>query len=79
LHNLFINCCSNDVMGRILRSMRATTRLFEIETLSDRLIPDAREHLAIIDALEAGDARATRRAVATHIASLIRFAINSVR
>ena len=78
LHNLFIDHCTNDVMARILRSMRATTRLFEIEWLKDRLVPDSTEHLVIIQALEAEDAKATRKAVAAHIDSLIRFAVSTV-
>ncbi|MBO1907639.1 GntR family transcriptional regulator [Microvirga sp. 3-52] len=79
LHNMFIDYCSNDVMARILRSMRATTRLFEIQWLKDRLIPDSTEHLEIINALEAGDPKDTRKAVAAHIESLIRFAVDTVR
>jgi DNA-binding GntR family transcriptional regulator len=79
LHNLFLDHCANEVMARILRSMRATTRLFEIEWLQDRLVPDSTEHLAIIKALEAGDGKATRKAVAAHIDSLIAFALATVR
>lgn len=79
LHNMFIDYCSNDVMARILRSMRATTHLFEIQWLKDRLIPDSTEHLEIISALEAGDPNATRKAVAAHVESLIRFAVDTVR
>jgi DNA-binding GntR family transcriptional regulator len=79
LHNLFIDHCANEVMARILRQMRATTRLFEIDRLKDRLVPDSTEHLTIIRALEAGDAKATRRATAAHIESLIRFALAQVR
>jgi DNA-binding GntR family transcriptional regulator len=79
LHNLFIDYCGNDVIGRILRSMRATTRLFEVQWLKDRLIPDSTEHLTIINALEAGNSKATRKAVTAHIESLIRFAVDTVR
>ena len=55
LHGLAIDACGNVVMAGIIRSLRVTTRLFEIARLSDRLGPDSREHLAILDALEAGD------------------------
>lgn len=79
LHNLFIDHCANEVMARILRQMRATTRLFEIDRLKDRLVPDSTEHLTIIRALESGDAKATRKATAAHIDSLIRFALAQVR
>ena len=79
VHNLFIDACGNDVMGEILRALRATTRLFEIARLADRLGPDSREHVAILDALDAGDGKAARRAVAAHIRSLFRFAVETIR
>ena len=79
LHNMFIDGSGNEVMARILRQLRATTRLFEIDRLRERLKPDSREHLAIVDALIAGDAAKARAAVTTHIRSLIDFALATVR
>ena len=78
LHNLFIDACGNPVMSSMIKSLRATTHLFEVARLQDRLIPDNNEHIAILDALEAEDARAARRAVQTHIRSLHRFALTTV-
>lgn len=78
VHNLFIANCGNEVMAQIVLSLRVTTQLFEIDRLADRLEPDAREHERIIDALEAQDGRAARRAVAAHIRSLFRFAVEHV-
>ncbi|WMS42917.1 GntR family transcriptional regulator [Acuticoccus sp. MNP-M23] len=78
VHRLFIDHCGNEVMTRIILSLRVTTQLFEIDRLVDRLEPDSREHELILDALEAGDAKATRRAVAAHIRSLFRFAVSAV-
>ena len=78
LHDLFIEACGNPVMVAVLKSLRATTHLFEVARLQDRLAPDNAEHLAILDALEAGDARAARRAVQTHIRSLTRYALAAV-
>ena len=79
LHGMFIDHCGNEVMARILKGLRATTRLFEIDRLKERLKPDSREHLAICDALREGDDADARRAVARHIQSLIDFAIGAVR
>ena len=79
LHAMFIDHCGNEVMARILEGLRATTRLFEIDRLKERLKPDSREHLAIVDALMAGDEPGARRAVALHMQSLIDFAIRTVR
>jgi len=79
LHNMFIDHCGNEVMARILRGLRSTTRLFEIDRLKERLKPDSREHLAILDALVAGDQADARRTVSLHMQSLIDFAIQAVR
>lgn len=78
LHDLFIDQCGNDVLINIIRQLRTTTHLFEIARLSDRLGPDATEHLAILDALEANDTKAVRRAVQTHLRSLYRFAVDAL-
>lgn len=74
LHNLIIDYCGNDVMADVLRGLRATTRLFEIGNLKDRLTPDSTEHLTIIGALQEKDADAVRRSVSSHVESLIGFA-----
>jgi len=79
LHNLIIDNCGNLVMARVLRDLRATTRLFEIDKLKERLLPDSTEHLEIIKALEAGDAEQTRATVSNHIESLIAFARRNLR
>ncbi|WP_306119880.1 MULTISPECIES: GntR family transcriptional regulator [unclassified Roseitalea] len=78
VHNLFIDACGNQVMADILYELRTTTRLFEIAQLADRLGPDSREHVAILDALEAGDAEGARAAMATHAQSLFDFAVDQV-
>jgi len=78
VHNLFIDACGNAVMAGILRDMRVTTRLFEIAQLAERLGPDSREHLAILDALEAGDPNRAREAMATHAQSLFDFAVGTI-
>lgn len=78
LHNLFIEACDNQVMTQMIKALRATTHLFEIARLKDRLIPDNTEHLVILNSLAAEDARAVRRAVQDHIRSLHRFAISVV-
>jgi DNA-binding GntR family transcriptional regulator len=78
VHNLFIRGCGNDVLTRILLSLRGTTQLFEIERLVDRLEPDSAEHERILDALATGDVKAVRKSVASHINSLFRFAIEAV-
>ena len=78
VHDLFISNCGNDTLINILNSLRTTTKLFEIEKLSERLEPDSQQHEQILDALIKQDAKAARRAVATHIKSLFQFAVRTV-
>ncbi len=79
LHGIYIQHCGNPVIGELINALRVTTRLFEIAQLKDRLEPDSLEHLAILSALEAGDVKAARHAVAAHIRSLRDFALATVR
>lgn len=78
VHNLFILNCGNEIIIGILQSLRVTTNLFEIEKLSERLEPDSKQHERILDALEARDGKAARRAVAAHIRSLFQFAVRAI-
>jgi len=78
VHRLFIDACGNAVMAEILHDLRITTRLFEIAALADRLGPDSREHVAILDALQAGAPEAARAAMAAHARSLFDFAIATI-
>lgn len=79
LHNLIIDHCGNAVMAKVLRDLRAATRLFEIDKLKERLLPDSTEHIEIIKALEAGDADCVRATVSHHIDSLIAFSRRNLR
>lgn len=76
VHNLYILACGNQVIQDILRSLRTTTKLFEIERLSERLKPDNSQHEEILGALERADVPETRAAIERHLRSLAEFAIN---
>ncbi|MAQ85025.1 MAG: GntR family transcriptional regulator [Maritimibacter sp.] len=78
VHGLFIENCGNQVMADVIMGLRASTKMFEIDRLSERLEPDSRQHEAILDAIESRNASAARKAVATHIRSLFQFAIEAV-
>lgn len=79
LHGLYIDHCSNPVMAEMIRALRVSTKLFEIARLQDRLVPDSTEHLAILDAIERGDAEAARRTVQRHCRSLRDYALDALR
>lgn len=78
VHNLYIDACGNLVMQDILKSLRITTKLFEIERLSERLMPDSKQHETILEALRAADSMASRTAVIEHLRSLAEFAIDVI-
>lgn len=78
VHGLIMDFCGNAVMAQTIRSLRVTTHLFEIESVADRAQPDATEHLGLLDALESGDPKRTRRAVLAHMASIKRFVLGTV-
>ena len=75
VHGIFIDACPNRVLREVIRSLRATTKLFEIENLSERLEPDSRQHETILTALLNKDNEAARAAVKEHIKSLYKFAL----
>jgi DNA-binding GntR family transcriptional regulator len=79
LHRLFGAACGNAVLSATIEALRVTTRLFEIERLADRVELDAREHRAILDALEQGEPASARRAVRAHIRSLTRYCTRLLR
>ena len=76
VHSLFIDVCPNKVLREVIRSLRATTKLFEIENLSERLEPDSRQHEAILNSLLRRDKKGAKAAVALHIKSLYKFAVS---
>ncbi len=78
VHGLYIDACGNLVMAHMIRSLRVTTRLFEIARLSARLGPDSTEHLDILEALEANDPKKARKAAQFHIRSLSKFALVNI-
>jgi DNA-binding GntR family transcriptional regulator len=75
VHALISDYCGNPVMGRMIQGLRMVTRLYETSNLADRLMPDATEHLAIIEALERGDARLGRQKAQAHLKSLYKASI----
>ena len=72
VHGMVAEGSGNPTLARVVGEMRVTTRLFELLRPFDRVQEDAAEHTAILDALERGDARASRRAMLQHLRNLER-------
>jgi DNA-binding GntR family transcriptional regulator len=78
VHEIYATRCGNPVMANIIKSLRVTTRLFEVSSLKERLVPDSEEHLEILNSLEAGDPKRVKKAVQAHLRSLQKFAFDTV-
>jgi len=57
----------NKLLRRLIGELRTRTRMFGKERIPGRFEPGRAEHLAILDAIEAGDGEAAANAMAAHI------------
>jgi DNA-binding GntR family transcriptional regulator len=81
LHDLVAGSCGNAFLAKELSRLKILFRAFrdvmytQHEARNDyrRLAAEAREHLAIVEALQAGDAKAAVRAMAYHIRTGVRY------
>jgi DNA-binding GntR family transcriptional regulator len=74
LHGLISEFADNELLAKMIDDLRKKTRMFSLKRLDNRMASVCVEHLAIIDALLAGDAQAATQAVQQHIEG-IRLAI----
>ena len=81
LHDLIADSCGNAFLAQEISRLKTLFRVFrDVAWAHDqacndyhRLAEEAREHLAIVEALLAGDAREAARAMARHIHSGLRY------
>ena len=81
LHDLICDSCGNSLLAEELCRLKVLFRAFrdvawqreEAQSDLHRLAEEAREHLAIVEALMQGDAKAAARAMARHIRSGARY------
>jgi DNA-binding GntR family transcriptional regulator len=71
LHLLFADASGNDVLARLIRELRVSTRLFEISSPFGRVQADGAEHLAVLACFSAGDIKGARRAMQKHLRNLV--------
>ena len=76
VHGLYVNHCGNQVMRELIRSLRTTTRLFDIDKLPPRITEDYVEHLRIVEALERQDTKMAVKAIKHHFKSIISGALS---
>jgi DNA-binding GntR family transcriptional regulator len=81
LHDLIAESCGNTFLAKELGRLKILFRAFrDVAWQRDssrndfgRLAEEAHEHLAVVEALQAGEARAAARAMARHIRSGVRY------
>lgn len=78
LHRLIGSHCGNVVLFRTIEQLRVTTRLYEIEDLRQHVDKDLEQHMAIVEAMTAEDGGLARKAMRTHIRSLIAHSISQL-
>ena len=66
LHCAIIDACGNTVLAELVRALRRRTRVFNLRSLPERLVPGCTEHLEIIAAIERRDEERARAALASH-------------
>lgn len=67
LHALIADACGNPVIRQIIRDLRTRTAMFRFGRLPTRRASVCAEHLAIVDALMAGDAPRAQQAMHEHV------------
>ena len=67
LHGTIAEASGNAVVASVISSLRLITQLFEVQTVPRRTTPGGAKHLAILDALLAGDPKMARKAMRFHL------------
>ncbi|WP_431285194.1 GntR family transcriptional regulator [Humitalea sp. 24SJ18S-53] len=69
IHQAIGEACGNRTLAGLITDLRRRTQLLATRRTPERLEPVCAEHLAILDALAAGDAQAAKAAMAAHVDS----------
>lgn len=67
VHGLISEASGNHMLVALIRDLRRRTHMFDMRRIPTRFQDSCREHLALVDAVEKGDAEAARKCAATHI------------
>jgi DNA-binding GntR family transcriptional regulator len=67
VHVRIAEAAGNRLILRLIRDLRLRTRIFGKDRIPDRFAPGLAEHLAILDAIEAGDGPAAAERMAAHL------------
>jgi len=68
IHGAISAAVENRQLSAIIRTMRRQTQIFDLRSMPERLADTCAEHLAILDAVEAGDPERAAAVMAAHLA-----------
>ena len=67
LHGGLAQASGNPQLAQIIQNLRRQTQIFDLRAMPERLEETCREHLRLLDAIEAGDGAEAERAMADHL------------
>jgi len=76
IHGMFARASGNEMLAETIAHLRVLCRLFEVVDPFKRIEDDRSEHVAILDAYAAGDAKKAEEAVVTHLRHLARYTLS---
>jgi DNA-binding GntR family transcriptional regulator len=76
VHGMFARTSGNEMLADTISHLRVLCRLFEVVDPFNRIEEDRSEHLAILDAYAAGNAKLAEEAVVAHLRNLARYTLS---
>ena len=76
IHGMFAHASGNEMLAETIAHLRVLCRLFEVVDPFKRIEDDRSEHVAILDAYAAGDAKKAEEAVVAHLRHLARYTLS---
>lgn len=67
LHQAIAGASGNGMMARQIRELRRYARMYDLRRMPERFLPGCDEHIAILDAILAGDPQAAAQAMQAHL------------
>jgi len=67
LHGGLAQASGNPQLAQIIQNLRRQTQIFDLRAMPERLEETCKEHLRLLDAIEAGDGAEAERAMAEHL------------
>lgn len=67
LHGGLAIAAGNPQLAQIIQTLRRQTQIFDLRAMPERLEETCREHLRLLDAVEAGDGEAAEKAMMEHL------------